>query len=49
MKALTFKRYGKSPEIGFTDVRTGPICLDRILLSISGALRGRVIHGAAAR
>ena len=30
-------------------VRAGSVCLDRILLSISEALRGRVIHGAAAR
>jgi NADPH:quinone reductase-like Zn-dependent oxidoreductase len=37
MKALTFKRYGKSPEIGFTDVPRPTLKPDELLVQIHAA------------
>ncbi len=34
MKALTFKRYGKSPEIGFADVPRPAPKLDELLVQV---------------
>ena len=37
MKALTFKRYGKSPEIGFTDVSRPTLKPDELLVQVHAA------------
>ena len=37
MKALTFKRYGKSPEIGFTDVPRPTLKPDEMLVQVHAA------------
>jgi len=37
MKALTFKRYGKSPEIGFTDVPRPTLKPDELLVQVHAA------------
>ncbi len=37
MKALTFKRYGKSPEIGFTDVALPTLKPDELLVQVHAA------------
>ena len=37
MKALTFKRYGKSPEIGFTDVPRPTLKADELLVQVHAA------------
>ncbi len=37
MKALTFKRYGKSPEIGFTDVPRPTLKADDLLVQVHAA------------
>ncbi len=37
MKALTFKRYGKSPEIGFADVPRPKLKPDDMLVQIHAA------------
>jgi len=37
MKALTFKRYGKSPEIGFTDVPCPTLKPDELLVQVHAA------------
>lgn len=37
MKALTFKRYGKSPEIGFADVRRPTLKADELLVQVHAA------------
>ena len=37
MKALTFKRYGKSPEIGFTDVPRPTLKSDEMLVQVHAA------------
>lgn len=37
MKALTFKRYGKSPDIGFTDVPLPTLKADEILVQVHAA------------
>lgn len=37
MKALTFKRYGKSPEIGFTDVSLPTLKPDELLVQVHAA------------
>jgi hypothetical protein len=34
MKALTFKRYGKSPEIEFADVPRPPLKADELLVQV---------------
>ena len=37
MKALTFKRYGKSPEIGFSDVPRPALKADEMLVQVHAA------------
>lgn len=37
MKALTFKRYGKSPEIGFADVPRPALKGDELLVQVHAA------------
>jgi hypothetical protein len=37
MKALTFKRYGKSPEIGFSDVPRPTLKADELLVQVHAA------------
>ena len=37
MKALTFKRYGKSPEIGFADVPRATPKADELLVQVHAA------------
>ncbi len=37
MKALTFKRYGKSPEIGFADVPRPTLKADELLVQVHAA------------
>ena len=37
MKALTFKRYGKSPEIGFADVPRPPLKANELLVQVHAA------------
>jgi NADPH:quinone reductase-like Zn-dependent oxidoreductase len=37
MKALTFKRYGKSPEIGFTDIPRPALKPDELLVQVHAA------------
>ena len=37
MKALTFKRYGKSPEIGFSDVPRPALKADEMLVEVHAA------------
>jgi NADPH:quinone reductase-like Zn-dependent oxidoreductase len=37
MKALTFKRYGKSPDIGFADVPRPPLKADEVLVQVFAA------------
>ena len=34
MKALTFKRYGKSPDIGFTDIAVPTLQPDEMLVEV---------------
>ena len=37
MKALTFKRYGKSPEIGFSDIPRPALKADEMLVQVHAA------------